>query len=57
MQTPDDKLISALSMICPFEPREKQALLEAETCRARGELLKTMMELVLHGNNYEKTIT
>ena len=26
---PDDELVSALSMLCPFEPPEKQALLES----------------------------
>ena len=30
-QLPDDMLVVTLSMVCPFEPAEKQALLEAPT--------------------------
>ncbi|MCD8498145.1 MAG: hypothetical protein LRZ85_08800 [Alphaproteobacteria bacterium] len=31
-------------MICPFAPREKQALLEAPTKRARAEILFQLLE-------------
>ncbi len=47
-EAPDEKIISALSMICPFEPNEKQALLEAPCCEARGEILKAMLEIEIH---------
>lgn len=30
-ETPDAMLVTTLAMVCPFEPREKQALLEAPT--------------------------
>ena len=42
---PDERLVTALSMICPFTAQEKQALLEAETCQARAELFMTMLEM------------
>jgi len=41
----DPALIAALSMICPFAPREKQALLEASTVSARGEMLTALLEM------------
>lgn len=48
---PDEKIISALSMICPFEPSEKQALLEAPCCKTRGEILQAMLEIEIHKKN------
>ena len=39
----DESLISSLSMMCPFEPREKQALLEAQGLAERAETLTTLM--------------
>lgn len=47
----DDKLISCLSMICPFEPREKQALLEAPCCQERIRLFLTMLEIAIHNEH------
>ena len=32
-------LISSLCMICPFDPREKQALLESKTVEDRADML------------------
>lgn len=46
-QTADEKLITYLSMICPFEPGEKQALLEARTCRDRADLFMTLLEMAV----------
>src|SRR5262249_31064374 len=40
-----DMLVNSLCMVCPFEPAEKQALLEAPTLAARGETLLTLMRL------------
>ncbi len=48
---PDEKIISALSMICPFEPSEKQALLEAPCCKSRGDILQAMLEIEIHQKN------
>ncbi len=39
----DESLISSLSMMCPFEPREKQALLEAPDLGDRASILTTLM--------------
>lgn len=46
----DDKLITALSMICPLDPGEKQALLEAECCRTRAKMFMTMLEMAVHND-------
>jgi Lon protease-like protein len=46
----DDKLITALSMICPLEPGEKQALLEATCCRTRAKMFVTMLEMAVHND-------
>lgn len=43
--TPDPMLVTTLSMACPFEPREKQALLEAETPAARAQMLIALMQI------------
>jgi Lon protease-like protein len=42
---PVEALISALSMICPFEANEKQALLEAPGTRERAEALIALLEI------------
>ena len=47
---PDGKLITCLSMVCPFEAQEKQALLEAACCDARAKLFMTMLEMAACGN-------
>lgn len=44
-QTSDQKLITCLCMICPFEPQEKQALLEAPCCNLRADLFMTMLSM------------
>ena len=42
------RLLATLSMICPFEVAEKQALLEADSMAKRADLLIAMMEMALH---------
>ncbi len=37
----DDELVVTLCMVCPFEPPEKQALLEARDASARADTLVT----------------
>lgn len=44
---PDETLVNALSMICPFEPNEKQALLEAVSLSDRAHTLVTIMKFAL----------
>lgn len=45
---PDGKLITCLSMICPFDAKEKQALLEAPCCKSRAETFMAMLEMAIH---------
>ena len=42
---PVEALVSALAMICPFEPAEKQALLESPATRERAEALIALLEM------------
>ncbi len=44
-QMPDDMLVVTLCMVCPFEPVEKQALLEAATDEDRARTLVTLLEM------------
>ncbi|MBK68084.1 MAG: peptidase S16 [Rickettsiales bacterium] len=44
-QTTDAKLITLLSMICPFSAHEKQALLEADTPCCRADMLFSLLEM------------
>lgn len=46
---PDEALVRSLAMTCPFEPNEKQALLEAADAGARSRLVTSLIEMaVLH---------
>lgn len=49
-------LINSLSMLCPFEPEEKQALLEAPSLSTRRETLMTLIEFSLRGGTAEEVI-
>ncbi len=49
----DELLINSLSMLCPFEPDDKQALLEAPSLTTRRETLVTLMEFSLRGGDDE----
>ena len=42
---PAARLITSLAMLCPFAPREKQALLEAGDATARGKMLVALIEM------------
>jgi len=46
-EAPDGKLITCLSMVCPFEVHEKQALLEAPGCKDRAHLFMGMLEMAV----------
>ncbi|WP_291297682.1 LON peptidase substrate-binding domain-containing protein [Elioraea sp.] len=48
-ETPDAMLITTLAMVCPFEPREKQALLEAPSIQDRADMLLALVEIGAHG--------
>jgi uncharacterized protein len=42
---PDDALVVTLSMVCPFEPAEKQALLEAASEADRAATLLALLQM------------
>ena len=50
----DELLINSLSMLCPFEPEDKQALLEAPSLTTRRETLVTLIEFALRGGSAEE---
>jgi Lon protease-like protein len=49
----DPTLLTALCMMCPFAPSEKQALLEAESLGQRTEILQALLEFGMHGSDSE----
>ena len=55
MQEADDELlINSLSMLCPFEVEDRQALLEAPDLTTRRETLITLMEFALRSGGDER---
>lgn len=42
---PDSELVTSLAMLCPFDSREKQALLEAPTLGRRAETMIAILEM------------
>lgn len=50
---PGERLITSIAMVCPFEPSEKQALLEARDVDERARLLTAMVEMALLENPSE----
>jgi Lon protease-like protein len=44
---PGDRLVTSIAMICPFEPSEKQALLEAPDLDDRARLLTAIVEMAV----------
>ena len=46
-QAPNEALVNALSMMSPFDAREKQALLEAASLKERAEILVAITEIEL----------
>lgn len=44
-EMPMAALVNLLAMMCPFEPREKQALLEADTLGERAQVLHALLAL------------
>lgn len=47
----DEYLVTSIAMLCPFDPSEKQALLEAPDLSARSELLTTIIEMAALDNS------
>jgi Lon protease-like protein len=48
---PDEILVNTLSMIIPFQPSEKQALIEATTIQDRNIMLLSLLEMAAAGFN------
>jgi len=46
----DESLVTTLSSVCPFDPPEKQALLEAEDLAARAATLTALMTFAIGPN-------
>ena len=44
---PGERLVTSISMVCPFEPSEKQALLEAPDLDERAKLLTAIVEMAV----------
>jgi uncharacterized protein len=44
---PGERLITSIAMVCPFEPSEKQALLEARDLDERAKLLTAIVEMAV----------
>ena len=49
--TPTDQLVTALAMMCPFQPSEKQALLEASSLIDRADVMVALLEMSLARND------
>ena len=45
----DENLVNSLAMSCPFDATEKQALLEADGLRERGELMLSLLDTAALG--------
>jgi hypothetical protein len=43
----EEGLFTTLAMVCPFNAAEKQALLEAECCKARADLFIKLLEMAV----------
>ncbi|MBM9593630.1 LON peptidase substrate-binding domain-containing protein [Roseitranquillus sediminis] len=52
----EELLINSLSMLCPFEPEDKQALLEAPSLETRRETLVTLIEFALRGGSSDEAM-
>ncbi|MCA8884319.1 MAG: LON peptidase substrate-binding domain-containing protein [Rhodobacteraceae bacterium] len=52
----EELLINSLSMLCPFDPEDKQALLEAPSLITRRETLITLIEFALLSGNGDEIL-
>lgn len=50
-EMPDDALVTTLAMVCPFDPAEKQALLEAPGAADRASTLLTLLRMGAHSTD------
>ncbi|PZQ95440.1 MAG: ATP-dependent protease [Cereibacter sphaeroides] len=52
----EELLINSLSMLCPFAPEDKQALLEAPSLPTRRETLVTLIEFALRSGDGDEVM-
>ena len=52
----DEMLINSLSILCPLDVEDKQALLEAPRLSDRRETLATLMEFALHSGGSDERV-
>ncbi|WP_444667873.1 LON peptidase substrate-binding domain-containing protein [Cereibacter changlensis] len=52
----EELLINSLSMLCPFDPEDKQALLEAPSLETRRETLVTLIEFALRSGDGQEVM-
>ncbi len=52
----DELLVNALSTLCPFDAKDKQALLEAPSLTTRRETLVALMEIALRSRDGDETL-
>lgn len=50
-KTTNTKLINVLAMVCPFNPEEKQALLESPSLKEQSQLMTMLLEIEVQMNN------
>ena len=50
-QSNDQVLVTSLAMLCPFQPQEKQALLEVPSIRGRAEIITALLEINAHDSS------
>lgn len=46
----DEKIVTCLSMICPLDATEKQALLEVSNFKERADMVMTMLDMAVRGD-------
>ncbi|AIL12316.1 hypothetical protein IM40_00350 [Candidatus Paracaedimonas acanthamoebae] len=47
----NERLISSLTLLCPFDPQEKQALLESPTLTERTQMMTALLEIAFLRNS------
>jgi uncharacterized protein len=52
-ESSDERLVSTLAMVCPFQPNEKQALLESPDLIARGRTMIAILDMASLGHGGE----
>jgi len=52
----DNRLITCLSMACPLDAGEKQALLQAGCAKARADLFMTLLEMAIHDHSRTRPV-